>query len=73
MLLLKYRRLRNQATLQIRKDTLQANGKRIEESKSEGEMWKIVNDITNPNSEQTWKLREGNIYTQFLILKSGNT
>ena len=35
--------------------------KRIQESKSEGEMWKIVNDITNPNSEQTWKLKEGNV------------
>ena len=22
-------------------------------------MWKIVNDIMKPNSEQTWKLKEG--------------
>ena len=58
-LLLKYKKLRNQTTTQIRADTKNANGKRIEESKNEGEMWKIVNDIMKPNSEQTWKLKEG--------------
>ena len=38
---------------------MNANAKRINESKNEGEMWKVVNDIINPNSEQQWKLKEG--------------
>ena len=47
-------------TNQIRKDTIAANGKRINEAKNEGEMWKIVNNITNPNADETtWKLKEG--------------
>ena len=60
-LMLKYRKLRNQATKNIRDDQIKSNGRRIDEAKSEGEMWKIVNDISKPNADKEWKLIENNI------------
>ena len=68
-LILKYRKLRNQANNQIKADQKAANGKRIENAKTEGEMWKIVNDITKPNCEKDWMLVEnGKITTNEYIL-----
>ena len=32
-------------TNQLRRDTIEQNGKKIEEAKSEAETWKIVNNI----------------------------
>ena len=32
------------------------NSRRIDEANCENEFWKIVNDITKPKSETTWKL-----------------
>ena len=59
-LLLKYRPLRNKATQQLKEDQKKSNGKKISEAKNEGEMWRIVNDITKPNAEKEWKLIDNN-------------
>ena len=47
----KYRRLRNRAINQIRNDTMQRNGDRIANADNEGEMWRIVNKIVKPKSD----------------------
>ena len=51
-LTMKYRKLRNKATEQIRKAKKQANGDRIAKAKSEGEVWKVISDITNPKAKE---------------------
>ena len=56
ILLTKHKKLRNKATNLIRRDTVNANGKRIEEAKDENEIWRIVNDITKPKSSESIKL-----------------
>ena len=56
ILLEKYRKLRNRATALIQEDKLAFNSKRIDEANSEGEFWKIVNDISKPKTETIWKL-----------------
>jgi hypothetical protein len=47
----KYRQLRNRAVNQIRKDTILRNGDRIAKANNEGEMWRIVNEIVKPKSD----------------------
>ena len=54
----KYKKLRNKTTKQIRKDTIMANGKRIDEANNEGEMWKVIKEINSPRNENAWKLVE---------------
>ena len=54
----KYKRLRNRTTNQIRKETIQNNGERIQKAGDENEVWKIVNEITNPREEKKWSLIE---------------
>ena len=44
-LLLKYRKLRNEATNQIRTDKKEAVRKRIEKSSNENEIWKVAKEI----------------------------
>ena len=46
-----YKKLRNRAISQMKIDTLERNSKRISEAKNEGEVWKVVNDITKPHSK----------------------
>ena len=41
ILLAKYRKLRNKASGLIRRDNLNANGKRIEEASDENEVWRL--------------------------------
>ena len=41
----KYKQLRNKTISQIRSDTIQRNGDRITEAKSEGETWRVINEI----------------------------
>ena len=50
---MKYRKLRNQTTNQIKADKKKANAERIAKAKSESEIWKIVKDITDPNNTKT--------------------
>ena len=62
MLNQKYRVLRNKVTSQIRKDNLDFNNNKIKEAKSEGELWRIANDVIKPNKQSTIKLRvNGNL------------
>jgi hypothetical protein len=49
----KYRQLRNRVVNQIRKDTLQRNGDRLDKARNEGETWKIVNEIIKPRTPST--------------------
>ena len=44
----KYKTLRNRVTKQVRDEVILANGKRIDEAKSETEYWKIIKDINDP-------------------------
>ena len=60
-LLIKYRKLRNQATLQIKKDKQAANAERIKKARNESEVWRIINDISKPRSEATITLIENGI------------
>ena len=43
----------------VKNDSIQYNNVRVEKAEDENEIWKIVKDITNPNSETTWSLKEG--------------
>ena len=40
----------------IKNCTPLAHANRIKNAKDENEMWKIINDMTKPNKENTWKL-----------------
>ena len=48
---------------QLRRDTLQQNGDRIERAGNEGETWRIINDIIKPRSSASLTVRtpEGEI------------
>ena len=52
----KYKTLRNRVTKQVRDEVILANGKRIDEAKSETEYWKIIKDINDPPTINKWKL-----------------
>ena len=60
-LLLKYRKLRNEATNQIRTDKKEAVRKRIEKSSIENEIWKVISEITKPNNEVNITLNDGGV------------
>ena len=60
-LTLNYRRLRNKANEKIKGDKKKANSDRIKKAKSEAEMWKIVTDITNPQSKNPITLEDNGI------------
>ena len=47
----------DRVTHQIREDVKKANGKKIDEANNETEYWKVVNDITKPNNNSKWKLK----------------
>ena len=54
----KYKLLRNKVISQSRADTIEQNGKMIDEAKNESDIWKIVNDINSPKAEKVWKLKK---------------
>ena len=54
----KYKLLRNKVISQSRADTIEQNGKKIDEAKNESDIWKIVNDINSPKAEKVWKLKK---------------
>ena len=56
ILLIKYKKLRNRVTQQIRQDNYDHNNNRIENAKSEGELWKIANEVVKPKMNNTIKL-----------------
>ena len=47
----KYITLRNKVTSQIRKDNLHFNNNKINEAKSEGELWRIANNVIKPTNQ----------------------
>ena len=51
-LLIKYKKLRNQVNSMIRKESFAYNNQRVKFVKNEGDIWKIVNDVVNPNKQQ---------------------
>ena len=58
----KYKLLRNKVTCQIRKENQDFNNNRINEAKSEGELWKVANDVIKPKSDESMKLNlEGSL------------
>lgn len=54
----KYKSLRNRVNSLIKSDTIKYNNDRIEKAEDENEIWKIVNEVTNPKSESKWTLEE---------------
>ena len=42
----------------VKKDTIKYNNERVEKAEDENEIWKIVNDITNPKCDKKWILEE---------------
>ena len=48
-------------TCQIRKENQDFNNNRINEAKSEGELWKIANDVVKPKSNESIKLNINDI------------
>ena len=54
-----YKKLRNSVTNRIREDNKKSNDERIEKANDENEIWKVINEVTNPKKEETWKLKEG--------------
>ena len=55
-LLAKYKKLRNKVTQNIRKDNYDHNNNIIEKATSEGELWKITNEVIKPKSDNTIRL-----------------
>jgi hypothetical protein len=55
---LKYRKLRNAATNQSRKDTKLYNEERIEKAADQKEIWKVVNDVISPQVKKSLTLNE---------------
>ena len=53
-----YKALRNRVTSQIRKENIDFNNNRIENANSEGELWKIANEVMNPRGEVSWKIEK---------------
>ena len=60
VLIKQYKLQRNKVTAQIRKENVEYNNNRIEEATNEGELWKIANDVINPNKEKEWKIKKEN-------------
>ena len=60
-----YKILRNRVTAQIRKENVEQNNTRIKEASSEGELWKVANEVLNPKKENTWKIEteDGEVLT----------
>ena len=45
MLITKYKKLRNQINCKIRKESIAFNEKRVDKANSDGELWKVVNEV----------------------------
>ena len=53
----KYKMLRNKINSRIRKESVDYNNSRIDAAKDENELWKVVNDVINPNKEPIQSLK----------------
>ena len=52
----KYKTVRNYVNNRLKKNTIELNGKKIDEAKNESQIWKIVKNINNPRKENEWKI-----------------
>ena len=59
VLLKQYKSLRNNVTARIRKESIEYNNSRISKAKDESEVWNIVNEVINPNKDNSWRLNIG--------------
>jgi hypothetical protein len=55
----KYNQLRNRENSEFKKDSINYNNDRIDKAKDENEVWKVVNDISNPTTSNKFTLLEG--------------
>jgi hypothetical protein len=62
-------------TTQIRKENLDHNNNRVEEAKTESELWKITKEVTESKSENGWKININEVPTedQSIIAETFNT
>ena len=70
----KYKQLRNRAVNQIRKDMIKMNGDKISKAGSEGETWRIINDIMNPRNDSpiTINTAEGTVTSEQEVANTFN-
>ena len=70
----KYKKLRNRAINQIRKDTMNMNADRIAKAKNEGETWRVVNDIIKPKNSTPITIRTvaGDVTDEAKVAESFN-
>ena len=65
----KYKKLRNQVNCKIRKECILHNEKRVEKANSEGEIWKIVNEVVKPKKVIEWSIKKEDDSTTLTPLK----
>ena len=61
---LKYKKLRNAATNQVRQDTNLYNEERIEKASDQKEIWKVVNGVISPQVKKNMTLNEDRKITE---------
>ena len=77
----KYKKLRNLVNCRIRKETILHNEQRVNKANSEGEVWKVVNEVIKPKKENEWSIKKddntitsnheeiSNIFNTFFVKK----
>ena len=63
----KFKRLRNRVNSELKKDMRAHNNARVDNAKDENEIWKIVNEISNPRSGEGITIIENNIFIIIII------
>ena len=66
ILIKKYKKLRNLINSNIRKESKAYNNARVEKAKDENEIWKVVNDVINPNKENNDHLQILSSYSELI-------
>ena len=56
-LLFEYKKLRNLVTSKIRQESVAYNTERVKSANNEGDVWKIVKEVTNLHSSNSWSLK----------------
>ena len=49
--------LRNQINCRLRKESTAHNEKRVENAKSDAEIWKVVNEVVKPKKDNEWSIK----------------
>ena len=58
--IIKYKKLRNLVTSKIRQESIAYNSNRIKYANVEGDVWKVVKDVTNPQQSNNWSIKMDN-------------